>query len=149
MTTVTGSVPVADTPALRVEAGIGQGKVIASPFGMALVAATLAHGSVPAPAIVEGEAGVADRTPEPLPATVDEQVQAMMRETITGGTATQLQDIPGLLGKTGTAEYIDDQNAHGWFVGIDGDLALAVFVSDAGSSGPAVDAAGQFLRASG
>jgi hypothetical protein len=32
------------------------------------------------------------------------------------------------------AEYID--NAHGWFVGIDG-----------GSSGPAVEAAGRFLRA--
>src|SRR4029077_10122341 len=58
-----------------------------------------------------------------------------------------LQDIPGLLGKTGTAEYIDNTHAHGWFVGIDGDLALAVFVSDAGSSGPAVDAAGRFLRA--
>jgi cell division protein FtsI/penicillin-binding protein 2 len=74
-------------------------------------------------------------------------VKAMMRETITGGTATALQDIPGLLGKTGTAEYIDNTHAHGWFVGIDGDLALAVFVSDAGSSGPAVDAAGRFLRA--
>ncbi|WND59878.1 MULTISPECIES: penicillin-binding transpeptidase domain-containing protein [Mycolicibacterium] len=147
MTTVTGSVPVADTSALRVEEGIGQGKVTASPFGMALVAATLAHGSVPAPTIVAGEPGVPDRTPEPLPPSVDEQVQAMMRETITDGTATQLQDIPGLLGKTGTAEYIDDQHAHGWFVGIRGDLALAVFVSDAGSSGPAVDAAGRFLRA--
>ncbi|ABM15405.1 penicillin-binding protein, transpeptidase [Mycolicibacterium vanbaalenii PYR-1] len=147
MTTVTGSVPVADTSALRVEEGIGQGKVTASPFGMALVAATLAHGSVPAPTIVAGEPGVPDRTPEPLPSSVDEQVQAMMRETITDGTATQLQDIPGLLGKTGTAEYIDDQHAHGWFVGIRGDLALAVFVSDAGSSGPAVDAAGRFLRA--
>ncbi|VEG57349.1 cell division protein FtsI/penicillin-binding protein 2 [Mycolicibacterium aurum] len=149
MTTVTGSVPVADTSALRVEEGIGQGKVTASPFGMALVAATLAHGTVPAPAIVEGQPGVPDRTPEPLPPNVDEQVQAMMRETITNGTATQLQDIPGLLGKTGTAEYIDDQHAHGWFVGISGDLALAVFVSDAGSSAPAVDAAGQFLRATG
>lgn len=147
MTTVTGSVPVADTSALRVEEGIGQGKVTATPFGMALVAATLARGSVPAPAIVEGEPGVPDRQPEPLPPTVDEQVQAMMRETITGGTATALQDIPGLLGKTGTAEYIDDQHAHGWFVGIRGDLALAVFVSDAGSSGPAVEAAGRFLRA--
>jgi len=92
---------------------------------------------------------VADRPPESLPPAVDEQVQAMMRETITGGTATQLQDIPGLLGKTGTAEYIDDQHAHGWFVGIDGDLALAVFVSDAGSSVPAVDVAGSFLRATG
>ena len=150
MTTVTGSVPVADSSALRVEEGIGQGQVTASPFGMALVAATLAHGSVPAPAIVEGQPGVADRTPEPLPATIDDQVQAMMRETITDGTASQLQDIPGLLGKTGTAEYInvqnDDQRAHGWFVGIAGDLALAVFVSDAGSSTPAVDAAGRFLR---
>ncbi|WP_137144136.1 penicillin-binding transpeptidase domain-containing protein [Mycolicibacterium sp. CR10] len=149
MTTVTGSVPAADTAALRVEEGIGQGQVTASPFGMALVAATLAHGSVPAPTIVEGQPGVADPAPEPLPATVDEQVQSMMRETITDGTATQLQDIPGMLGKTGTAEYIDDQHAHGWFVGIDGDVALAVFVSDAGSSGPAVDAAGAFLRAAG
>ena len=150
MTTVTGSVPVADSSALRVEEGIGQGQVTASPFGMALVAATLAHGSVPAPAIVERQPGVADRTPEPLPAQIDDQVQAMMRETITDGTASQLQDIPGLLGKTGTAEYInvqnDDQRAHGWFVGIAGDLALAVFVSDAGSSVPAVDAAGRFLR---
>lgn len=146
MTTVTGSVPVADTSALRVEEGIGQGKVTASPFGMALVAATLAHGSVPAPTIVQGEPGVPNSTPEPLPSGVDEQVRAMMRETVTGGTATQLQDIPDMLGKTGTAEYIDDTHAHGWFVGIRGDLALAVFVSDAGSSTPAVDAAGEFLR---
>ncbi|KRD19581.1 penicillin-binding protein [Mycobacterium sp. Root265] len=149
MTTVTGSVPVADTSALRVEEGIGQGKVTASPFGMALVAATLAHGSVPSPTIVQGEPGVADSAPEPLPSGVDEQVRAMMRETVTGGTATQLQDIPDMLGKTGTAEYIDDTHAHGWFVGIRGDLALAVFVSDAGSSTPAVDAAGALLRAVG
>jgi cell division protein FtsI/penicillin-binding protein 2 len=147
MTTVTGKVPVADTSALRVEEGIGQGQVTASPFGMALVAAALAHGSVPAPTIVAGQPGKPDHAPDPLPAGVDDQVKSMMRETITSGTATQLQDIPDMLGKTGTAEYIDDTHAHGWFVGIDGDLALAVFISDAGSSGPAVDAAGRFLRA--
>jgi hypothetical protein len=147
MTTVTGKVPVADTSALRVEEGIGQGQVTASPFGMALVAAALAHGSVPSPTIVAGQPGKPDHSPDPLPASVADQVKSMMRETITSGTATQLQDIPGLLGKTGTAEYIDNTHAHGWFVGIDGDLALAVFVSDAGSSGPAVDAAGRFLRA--
>jgi Penicillin binding protein transpeptidase domain/NTF2-like N-terminal transpeptidase domain len=148
MTTVTGKVPVADTAALRVEEGIGQGKVTASPFGMALVAAALARGSAPAPTILSGQPGTPDHTPDAVPPTVADQVKSMMRETITSGTATQLQDIPGMLGKTGTAEYIDDQHAHGWFVGIDGDLALAVFVSDAGSSGPAVDAAGRFLRAS-
>jgi len=146
MTTVTGKVPVADTSALRVEEGIGQGQVTASPFGMALVAAALARGSVPAPAIVAGQPGKPGRAPDPLPANVDDQVKSMMRETITDGTATALQDIPGLLGKTGTAEYIDNTHAHGWFVGIDGDLAMAVFVSDAGSSGPAVEAAGRFLR---
>ncbi len=146
MTTVTGKVPVADTAALRVEEGIGQGKVTATPFGMALVAAALAHGSVPAPTIVNGKPGVPDHNPEPLPAAVADRVKSMMRETITNGTATQLRDIPGMLGKTGTAEYIDDKHAHGWFVGIDGDLALAVFISDAGSSTPAVDAAGRFLR---
>lgn len=147
MTTVTGKVPVADTSALRVEEGIGQGQVTASPFGMALVAATLAHGSVPAPTIVAGQPGKPDHAPDALPASVVDQVKSMMRETITSGTATQLQDIPGMLGKTGTAEYIDNTHAHGWFVGINGDLALAVFISDAGSSAPAVDAAGRFLRA--
>ncbi|OBK75151.1 penicillin-binding protein [Mycobacterium sp. 1164985.4] len=149
MTTVTGTVPEADTAALRVEEGIGQGQVTASPFGMALVAAALARGSAPAPAIVEGQPGTPDQTPDPVPPAVAEQVRSMMRETVTGGTAQQLQDIPGMLGKTGTAEYIDDTHAHGWFVGIDGDVALAVFVSDAGSSAPAVDAAGRFLRAGG
>ena len=47
------------------------------------------------------------------------------------GTATRLADIPGLLGKTGTAEYGDNSSAHGWFIGIQDDLAFAVFVADA------------------
>ncbi|AYF77461.1 penicillin-binding protein [Nocardia yunnanensis] len=147
LTTVTGSVPTADTPALRVEEGIGQGKVTGSPFGMALVAAALARGSVPPPMLVQGQPGTTAKQPPALPAGIADQVKAMMRETITGGTATALRDIPGLLGKTGTAEYIDDKHAHGWFVGIDGDLAFAVFISDAGSSDPAVQAAGRMLRA--
>jgi hypothetical protein len=147
LTTVTGSVPPANTPAERVESSIGQGTVTASPFGMALVAASLAHGSPPTPMLVTGAPGVADRTPQPLAAGTADQVKSMMRETITAGTATRLADIPGLLGKTGTAEYGDNSHAHGWFVGIDGDLAFAVFVADAGSSAPAVDAAGRMLRA--
>ncbi|MGW6423739.1 penicillin-binding transpeptidase domain-containing protein [Nocardia sp. NPDC055053] len=147
LTTVTGKVPSAQNPAQRVESSIGQGSVTASPFGMALVAASLAHGSAPAPAIVRGRPGTADRASAPVPADVTSQIETMMGETVTAGTATALRDIPGLLGKTGTAEYLDDKHAHGWFVGIDGDLAFAVFVADAGSSGPAVEAAGRMLRA--
>ncbi|MFF0545835.1 penicillin-binding transpeptidase domain-containing protein [Nocardia thailandica] len=147
LTTVTGKVPAARNPAEQVESSIGQGSVTASPFGMALVAASLAHGSAPAPAIVRGRPGKADRATAPVPPAVTAQIETMMGETVTAGTATALRDIPGLLGKTGTAEYLDDQHAHGWFVGIDGDLAFAVFVADAGSSAPAVEAAGRMLRA--
>ncbi|MFI5718502.1 penicillin-binding transpeptidase domain-containing protein [Nocardia sp. NPDC051750] len=148
LTTVTGSVPVAQSPAQRVETSIGQGEVTASPFGMALVTASIAHGTTPVPVLVTGSPGKADRSPQPLPATVTDQLKTMMRETVTAGTATQLADIPGLLGKTGTAEYGDNTHAHGWFVGIRDDLAFAVFVADAGSSGPAVEAAGRMLRGS-
>ena len=104
LTTVTGNVPDANTPAERVESAIGQGTVTATPFGMALVAASIANGTTPAPMLVKGQPGVADQTVAPAPAEVTEQLRVMMRETVTGGTATSLQDIPGLLGKTGTAE---------------------------------------------
>ncbi len=145
LTTVTGNVPDANTPAERVESAIGQGTVTATPFGMALVAASIANGTTPAPMLVKGQAGVADQTVSPAPAEVTEQLRVMMRETVTGGTATSLQDIPGLLGKTGTAET-EGGPAHGWFVGIKGDLAFAVFIAGADSSSPAVQVAGTFLR---
>ncbi|MFH5228753.1 penicillin-binding transpeptidase domain-containing protein [Antrihabitans spumae] len=145
LTTVTGSVPPADTPAERVESGIGQGKVTASPFGMALVASSIANNGVRAPMIVQGKPGTGDKTPDQLPANISSELLTMMRETVTGGTATILNDIPDLRGKTGTAEH-GNGPAHGWFVGIVGGVAFAVFVSDADSSGPALEAAGRFLR---
>lgn len=145
LTTVTGSVPAATTPAERVESAIGQGAVTASPFGMALVAASIANGSTPEPTMITGRPGTPDRTVAAPSAQVTEQLRAMMRETVTAGTATQLQDIDGLLGKTGTAEVAGGP-AHGWFVGIRGDLAFAVFVEGGDSSAPALTAAGSFLR---
>lgn len=147
LTTVTGSVPSADTPAQRVESAIGQGQVTASPFGMALVASSIANGGLRPPSVVVGQSGTPDIAPAPVNPQVTDQLKSMMRETITGGTATALNDIPGLLGKTGTAEFgPNNEGAHGWFVGIAGDLAFAVFVNDAGSSSPAIEAAGRFLR---
>jgi hypothetical protein len=38
-------VPNADTPAQKVENGIGQGTVTVSPFGLAVAEASLGHGS--------------------------------------------------------------------------------------------------------
>ena len=40
-----------------------------------------------------------------------------MRETVTEGTATSLNDLPvEVAGKTGTAQYGGDGRTHGWFV---------------------------------
>lgn len=146
LVTVTGSVPVAEPDAARVEASIGQGEVTASPFGMALVAASVANGATPLPVLVEGRPATADATVDPAPEEVTVALRTMMRETVTGGTASTLRDIPDLTGKTGTAEYGDNVGAHGWFIGTQDNLAFAVFVAGADSSAPALDVAGRWLR---
>lgn len=146
LTTVTGAVPAADTPAQRVENGIGQGTVTVSPFGLAVAEASLAHGATVTPTLVEGEATEADTESVPLPPNVTQPLRAMMRQTVTEGTAAQLRDIPELGGKTGTAEFGDNTSSHGWFAGISGDVAFATLVVGGDSSAPAVTVSGDFLR---
>ncbi|WP_055476075.1 penicillin-binding transpeptidase domain-containing protein [Gordonia sp. HS-NH1] len=146
LTTVTGSVPRADSPALRVENGIGQGTVTVSPFGLALAEASLARGETAVPTLVQGQRTTGDVEPQQISDRVVRALRSMMRDTVTRGTATALRDIPGLGGKTGTAEYGDNKNPHGWFAGIVGDLAFATLVVGGGSSGPAVEVTGEFLR---
>ena len=146
LTTVTGTVPVNTTPAEKVESAIGQGKDLASPFGMTLTAATIANGTTPTPTLLPGQPATTDRQPPPLPGSITTAIQAMMRETVTSGTATVIKDIPDVMGKTGTAEFGDNTHAHGWFIGIDHNLAFTVFIDSADNSTPAVQTAGQFLR---
>lgn len=54
ISTLTGSVPPTVDLAERTEDGFGQGKVLVSPFGMALAAATVAAGKTPVPQLIEG-----------------------------------------------------------------------------------------------
>ncbi|WP_035281016.1 penicillin-binding transpeptidase domain-containing protein [Actinokineospora spheciospongiae] len=149
ITTITGSVPAASDVNERAEDGFGQGKVVASPFGMAVVTATVASGSVPKPVLVRGAETQVDEQQEPLPAAVLEQVRGMMREVVAGGTAGALAPYGDVRGKTGTAQFGDGTRSHGWFVGYRGDLAFAVLLTDVGQSGTAVAATGRFLAAVG
>ncbi|GAA1480880.1 penicillin-binding transpeptidase domain-containing protein [Gordonia sinesedis] len=146
VTTVTGRVPNADTPALRVENGIGQGTVTVSPFGLALAEASLARGQTVTPQLVVGRDTTGDTEPQRISPTTARALRAMMAQTVASGTATELRDIPGLGGKTGTAEYGDNRNPHGWFAGIVDDLSFATLVVGGGSSGPAIAVTGEFLR---
>ncbi|MFZ0118254.1 MAG: penicillin-binding transpeptidase domain-containing protein [Pseudonocardiaceae bacterium] len=149
-TVVTGQVPPAESMVRRAENGFGQGRVVASPFGMALVAATIdAGGQLPTPILIRGMPTQTALGPvPPVPRDVAEAVRAMMREAVTGGTAKSLAGQSQLFGTTGTAED-GPAGANGWFVGFRGDLAFATLVVGAGSSVPALDVSGRFLSALG
>ena len=146
LTTITGSVPNADTPAQKVENGIGQGTVTVSPFGLAVAEASLGHGSTITPTLVVGQTTTANAPSAPIPPTIADSLRAMMLQTVSDGTATELRDVPGLGGKTGTAEFGDNTHSHGWFAGITGDIAFATLVVGGDTSTPAVKVSGDFLR---
>jgi membrane peptidoglycan carboxypeptidase len=149
ITTITGSVPPASDVVERAEDGFGQGKVLASPFGMAVVAATAAAGKMPVPTLLKGRETKVDHTPAPPTPAVLEPVRAMMREVVDTGTAPQLKPYGDVRGKTGTAQFGDGTNSHGWFVGYRGDVAFATLILGTNSSAPAVDATARFLAALG
>jgi hypothetical protein len=149
ITTITGSVPPATDIVERAEDGFGQGKVLASPFGMAVVAASVAKGQMPVPSLLRGQATKVNHRPATVAPTVLDPVRQMMREVVEAGTAQLLVDIPDVHGKTGTAQFGDGVNSHGWFVGYRGDMAFATLVLGANSSVPAVEVTGRFLRALG
>lgn len=146
ITTVTGRVPDATSPALRVENGIGQGTVTVSPFGMAVVEASLAASRTVTPSLLTGARTTGDSPAGDIPQAITSALRMMMRHTVTDGTARSLRSIPGLGGKTGTAEYGDNTHPHGWFAGVAGDLAFATLVVGGGDSSEALAVTGRFLE---
>ncbi|MEU4315013.1 penicillin-binding transpeptidase domain-containing protein [Nocardia sp. NPDC024068] len=143
--TFSGSVPAAEDRTQRTEDGIGQGRVVTSPFGMALMAATIAHGSAPTPFLIAGRPTVVDgQRPAPDPEVV-RGLRTMMREVVLAGTANRIADQGEVFGKTGEAEV--DGGSHSWFVGYRGDLAFATLLVKGGSSDNAVAVTRDMLAA--
>jgi cell division protein FtsI/penicillin-binding protein 2 len=142
-----GSVPVASSLVDRAASMIGQGRVLMSPLGMAMVAAAVSSGQPRTPSLVTGDGG--DPVGSLRPSIVRD-LQRIMRLVVTDGTASTLRGLPGdVAAKTGTAEYGDELplRTHGWMIGYRGNLAFACLVvdGDGGNSdaGPVVRA---FLR---
>lgn len=134
--TESGSVPPAEELVQRTEDGFGQGKVLVSTFGMALAAATVAHGSTPVPTLIEGEPTTVDGDHPPIEPAMVDGLRGMMRSVVTSGTADRIADQGEVYGKTGEAEV--EGGSHAWFVGYRGDLAFATLVVRGGSSDNAV-----------
>lgn len=134
--TISGSVPPADDLVQRTEDGIGQGKVVVSPFGMAVMAATIARGSAPVPYLIAGRPTIVEGDRPALDPEVIDGLRVMMRKVVTGGTAERIIDQGEVYGKTGEAEA--DGGSHSWFVGYRGDIAFATLLVKGGSSDNAV-----------
>ena len=133
-----GSVPAASSETGHAASMIGQGTVLASPFAMATVVASVAAGRTVVPLLLPDASG--DRKPPGPPLKPGEaaSLRTLMRGVVTSGSGALLGGLPGapVLAKTGTAEFGDKvpPQTHAWMVAVHGDLAVAVFV-DVGESG--------------
>ncbi|HVV10368.1 penicillin-binding transpeptidase domain-containing protein [Amycolatopsis sp.] len=149
ITTEAGKVVAATSPAEQVESAIGQGTVQASPFGLALMSATVAAGNAITPKLWHGLDTKVSTGYQAPSSSVLTALRAMMREVVTSGTATGLAKSGQVYGKTGTAQFGDGSQANGWFTGYRGDVAFAVLLLGSQSSTPAVTTSATFLNALG
>ncbi|MFT3899810.1 MAG: penicillin-binding transpeptidase domain-containing protein [Gordonia sp. (in: high G+C Gram-positive bacteria)] len=138
-----GSVPIDPDLVARSEDGFGQGRVLVSPFGLALVAATVANGTPPVPTFIKGRpTKVSGPRPEVDPKIYNE-LKPMMRAVVTEGTGTVVNGMGPIFAKTGEAEYAG--GSHAWFAGFRGDLAFATLIVGGGDSTHAVGVTRDFF----
>jgi cell division protein FtsW (lipid II flippase) len=138
------------------QASYGQGQVVATPFQMARVAATVANrGAMPEGRWVIDESNTRKSPPEPiLGGPPLERIARSMRRVVTNGTASRILGgvEPAIAGKTGTAE-VQGKRSHSWFIGYapyggkGRRIAFAVIVEHGGYGGRlAAQAAGEIVR---
>lgn len=146
LTTTTGSIPEGKEVLERTEAGYGQGYDLASPFGMAMVSASVAAGKTPTPTLIEGRETKASDKSAPIPDHVLNNVRGMMRQVVTSGTARGMQAGGTIYGKTGEAEI--NEGSHAWFTGYreEDDIAFATLIVLGGGSESSVAITDNFLR---
>jgi cell division protein FtsI/penicillin-binding protein 2 len=147
-----GSVPLPSDQADLAATSIGQGRVLASPLNMAMVAAAVDTGTVRTPRLVVGTPDDTAATQQ-LPATVVSDLHQMMAQVVASGTAAGQGLPPGTFGKTGTAEYgtTNPLKIDAWLMGFKGNLAFACLVVDSpGDGGPTCGPlVAKFLNAAG
>ena len=143
-----------------VETSIGQGKTLATPLHMAMVAATIANnGMMMKPYIVDhiqyyngdvSKTTVPEKLKQVISVEESDIITDMMISCVTEGTGTAAQ-IYGIevAGKTGTAENATGSD-HSWFIGFapahDPQIAICVMIENA-NEGSAVPIAGKVLQA--
>lgn len=142
---------------------IGQGDVLATPLQVLNFTSTIANGGIIyrphiVKQIINGDNDIIE---DILPVALNQGfialekiqiVQRAMRETVLNGSGRLLQDLPvSAAGKTGTAQYSNNEKTHAWFTAYapydDPEVALVVLVEDGGEGNKtAVPIANDILR---
>ncbi len=148
-----GAFPDPADDAERAAASIGQGRVTVSPLHMASVGGAIAGGGWRPPLLVRSSpkavSAPGPAIPAPLSASTLTGLQSMLRAAVVSGTGMAANSSGRPVGgKTGTAEFGPgpDPQTHAWFVGVDGNLGVAVMVEGGGVGGEvAAPLAGRFF----
>ncbi len=144
-----------------VETAIGQGKTLATPLHMAMIASAIANdGIMMKPYIVDhiqyyngdiSKTTVPEKLKQIISVEEADIITDMMISCVAEGTGTAAQ-IYGVdvAGKTGTAENATGSD-HSWFIGFapanDPKIAVAVMIENANQGGSATPIAGKVLQA--
>ena len=144
-----------------VETAIGQGKTLATPLHMAMIASAIAKdGIMMKPYIVDhiqyyngdiSKTTVPEKIKQIISVEEADIITDMMISCVAEGTGTAAQ-IYGVdvAGKTGTAENATGSD-HSWFIGFapanDPKIAVAVMIENANQGGSATPIAGKVLQA--
>ncbi len=129
-----GVFPLPLDAAEQASASIGQGRVRATPLHMASVAAAADSGRWRAPYLIAAYRGGPNAT---LAGRSREALHTLMRSVVSEGTGRAAATVPGLSGKTGTAEFgtATPLQTHAWFIGFVHGVAFAVLVEGGGTGG--------------
>lgn len=132
-----GEVDPADVGTEHAAAMMGQGRVLASPLAMAVVMSSVVRGEAVRPRVLadDDSAPVSPAPAAPLTGREAQQLRGMLRGVVTKGSLDEFLDMPGgeVIGKTGTAEWVNDQGElrlHSWVMVAQDDIVVAVFVED-------------------
>lgn len=127
---------------------LGQGKVMASPLMMTKIVQTIANGGV----LIEPTITLKEVNPlgeekemkkiekQIFSKEVNDQLKILLTEVGKSGTGKNntLRERGGLAGKSGTAQHLQNKEAHGWFTGYfpadNPEYAMTIFVEEGGSS---------------
>ncbi|WP_280274096.1 NTF2-like N-terminal transpeptidase domain-containing protein [Nocardia wallacei] len=137
----TGRLPIGGRGVEQVRQG-GADPILASPFGMAIAASTIARGSVAPPMIEIGRPATTEAELSPLPDPVLQQLRRMLTDDAAGGP-----ELAALRRYAGVTAYAATAGTSGWLLANMGDLAFAIHIDNVDSGDATSRMAARMLQA--